>query len=340
MDSAPASATPEEIGFLLLPEFAMVAFFAAVEPLRIANRCAGRTLYTWRIYSADGEPVVASNGMTLLADAAIGDDVASPTVLVCSSFNHEAYTTPAVLRWLRRLEGRRTVLGGIDTGCFLLAQAGLLEGHRVTLHWESIPAFRERYPHIECTAELYEIDRRRLTSAGGTSTMDLMLRLIGQRHGPELATAVSEQLIHQRIRNPTDHQRMRPAARLGVHNPTLLAAVDYMGRHIEQPASVIEVARRCGVSQRQLERLFHDHLGTTPRRYYLGLRLEHAHDLLQQTELPVLDVALACGFGSTASLSRTYRGTVRAPAEPRPWLAGQDDRVRPARRRQSPRRRA
>lgn len=313
---------PREIGFLLLPEFAMMAFFAAVEPLRIANRCSGRRLYRWSIYSEDGRPVAASNGMTLLTDAAIGPAAFAPTVLVCSSFNHDTHTSAAMLQWLRRLARRGAVLGGIDTGAFLLARAGLLEGHRVTLHWESIPAFRELYPGIETTAELYEIDRQRLTSSGGTATMDLMLRFIAGEHGAELATAVSEQLIHQRVRSKSDHQRMTLAARLGVHNPTVLRAIEFMTANLEQPASVVEVAAHCGISQRQLERLFADQLDAGPNGYYLRLRLEHARELLRDTDRSVLEVALACGFGSSASLSRAYRRRYGLPpSRDRKWLA-------------------
>lgn len=294
------------IGFLLLPEFSMMAFFAAIEPLRIANRCSGRELYHWSICSDDGAPVAASNGMTLLVDHAIGAEKIAPTVLVCSAFNHETYTSPRILRWLRQLAGRGVVLGGIDTGAFVLARAGLLDGHRVTLHWESIPAFEELYPDIETTAELYEIDRQRLTSSGGTATMDLMLRFIAEDHGSKLAAAVSEQLIHQRVRSKSDHQRMTLAARLGVHNPTLLQAVEIMGRNIETPIPIAGIADRCGISQRQLERLFSERLDTSPNGYYLRLRLERARELLHETDRSVLEVALACGFGSCASLSRAY----------------------------------
>lgn len=306
MTDTPTDSETRRIGFLLLPEFSMMAFFAAVEPLRIANRCSGRALYAWSICSGDGEPVAASNGMTLLVDHAIGEDVFAPTVMVCSAFNHESHTSPRILQWLRRLAGQGVVLGGIDTGPFVLARAGLLDGYRVTLHWESIPAFRELYPEIETTTELYEIDRRRLTSSGGTATMDLMLHFIAEDHGVELATAVSEQLIHQRVRSKSDHQRMNPAARLGVHNPTLLRAVETMGRNIENPISIAEVAARCDISQRQLERLFAERLDTSPSGHYLRLRLEHARELLHETDRSVLEVALACGFGSGASLSRAY----------------------------------
>ncbi|WP_070988516.1 GlxA family transcriptional regulator [Halofilum ochraceum] len=322
MTEHPTSTGTREIGFLLIPEFSMMAFFAAIEPLRIANRCSGQALYSWSIWSEDGEPVAASNGMTLLTDDAIGDQVAAPTVFVCSSFNHESHTSAPIIQWLRRLAGQGVVLGGIDTGAFLLARAGLLEGHTVTLHWESIPGFRELYPGIETTTELYEVDRRRLTSSGGTATMDLMLRFIAEEHGTDLATAVSEQLIHQRVRSKSDHQRMNLAARLDVHNPTLVRAVEFMGRNIESPVPVGGVAAHCGISQRQLERLFAEQLGAGPNAYYVRLRLENARELLHDTDRSVLEVALACGFGSCASLSRAYRRQYGIPpSRDRKWTA-------------------
>ena len=321
MATADSASFPDEIGFLLLPEFSMMAFFSAVEPLRIANRLGGRAFYRWRLYTEDGAPVVASNSMSLLADASIGEEPTPATVMVCASFNVEQYITPRMLHWLGRLQARGTVLGGIDTGCFALAEAGLLDDYRVTLHWESIPAFRERFPRIETTSEVFEIDRDRITSSGGTATMDLMLQIIARRHGAALALAVSEQLIHDRIRDPTDHQRIALAARLGIHNRALLAAIGYMGRHIERPAATPEIARHAGVSLRQLERLFAEHLGTTARHYYLALRLDHARNLLQQTDMSVLEVGLACGFGSSASLSRAYRRRFGAPpSRDRQWL--------------------
>lgn len=317
-----ANSGTREIGFLLIPEFSMMAFFAAIEPLRIANRCGGKTLYRWSIWSQDGEPVAASNGMTLLTDGAIGDQVAAPTVFVCSSFNHDSHSSAAILQWLKRLAGQGVILGGIDTGAFLLGHAGLLEGHKVTLHWESIPGFRERYPGIETTTELYEIDRRRLTSSGGTATMDLMMRFIAEEHGTDLATAVSEQLIHQRVRSKTDHQRMNLAVRLDVHNPILVRAVEFMGRNIETPVPVGGVAAHCGISQRQLERLFTEQLGAGPKAYYVRLRLEHARELLHDTDRSVLEVGLACGFGSCVSLSRAYRRHYGIPpSRDRKWKA-------------------
>ncbi|MFG6177789.1 GlxA family transcriptional regulator [Halomonas sp. THAF12] len=299
--------TPEPIGFLLLPRFSMMAFFSAVEPLRIANRISGRPLFEWTLISEDGGPVTASNGMTLLADQAIEAVHHLPSLAVCSGFDPERHLSRALKRWLHRLDAAGCVLGGLDTGCFLLAAAGLLKGERVTLHWESLPAFQERFPAIATSDELFELGARRFSCAGGAAAMDMALDVIARRHGQRLAIDVSEQLVHERMRTRHDQQRMSLARRLDTHNARLVGAVDLMERHLEAPLALAEVARRSGVSLRQLQRLFERELGRSPRDWYLALRLERARHLLEETDLDVLAVGLACGFASSSSFSRAFR---------------------------------
>ncbi|MGM0534838.1 MAG: GlxA family transcriptional regulator [Pseudomonadota bacterium] len=298
---------PEPVGFLLLPRFSMMAFFSAVEPLRIANRITQRPLFDWTLISEDGAPVTASNGMTLLVDRAIGEVHHCPSLAVCSGFGPEDSLSRPLLAWLHRLDRAGCVLGGLDTGGFLLAEAGLLEGERVTLHWESLPAFQERFPGIETSDELYELGPRRFSCAGGTAAMDMALAVISRRHGSRLAIDVSEQLIHERIRTRSDQQRMSVARRLGVHNRRLVEAVSLMEHHQQVPLSLAEVAGRSGVSPRQLQRLFAQYLGTSPRAWYLSLRLERARHLLAETDRDILSVGLACGFGSSSSFSRAFK---------------------------------
>ncbi|WP_299234596.1 GlxA family transcriptional regulator [uncultured Halomonas sp.] len=297
---------PEQVGFLLLPQFSMMAFFAAVEPLRIANRISGRPLFDWTLISVDGEPVTASNDMTLLVDCAIDEVHHLPSLAVCSGFEPEAYLGRPLMAWLHRLDQAGGALGGLDTGCFLLAAAGLLKDERVTLHWESLPVFRERFPAIPTSDELFELGERRFSCAGGAAAMDMALAVIARRHGTRLAIDVSEQLIHERLRSRGDQQRMTLARRLGTHNRRLVEAVALMERHLEAPLSVAEIARRCGVSSRQLQRLFERHLTTTPRSWYLGLRLERAQHLLVETDMDVLAIGLASGFSSASSFSRAF----------------------------------
>ncbi|WP_404471030.1 GlxA family transcriptional regulator [Vreelandella venusta] len=309
---------PERIGFVLLPRFSMMAFFSAVEPLRIANRMSGRPLFDWTLYSLDGEPVSASNGMTLMVDQPIGECFDLPSLAICSGFEPETHLTRPLVSWLHRLDQAGCVLGGIDTGCFLLAAAGLLKGERVTLHWESLPAFRERFPRVDTSDELFELGERRFSCAGGAAAMDMALEVIKQRHGAKLAVDVSEQLIHERLRNRHDQQRMSLARRLGTHNRRLIEAVALMERHLEEPLSLTEVAGRIGVSSRHLQRLFEEHLHRTPRQWYLSLRLTRAKRLLTETDMDVLEVGVACGFSSSSSFARAFRAQFGAsPLEAR-----------------------
>ena len=320
----PAPSVCQDIHFLLLPEFSMMGFVSALEPLRVANRFRSG-LYRWHILSANGGPVTASNGMSLLADGAFDSAALAQTLFVVAAFNPLSHYTAALGGWLRALDRSGATLGAIDTGSFILAEAGLLKNQRLTLHWEAISAFLERYPSTEVTQELFEMDGRRITCAGGTACIDMMLSLIARSHGHALAAQVSEQFVLGRIRNACDHQRIQLAARYGVHNPKTLQIINLMEQHIEEPLPANALAQAIGVTRRQLERLFCTYLKDTPSRFYLGLRLERARQLLQQTDMGILAVSVACGFETPSYFSRAYRarffaspkddrGTSRVPA--------------------------
>jgi transcriptional regulator GlxA family with amidase domain len=314
---------PERIGFLLVPQFSMIGLFSAVEPLRVANRLSGRKLYSWHIFSHDGAPVASSNGMSLVAEAAIAEVERFPTVVVCASFAPQNYESKGILAWLRRLDRQGSELGAIDTGTHILARAGLLTGHRATLHWENLPSFSEEFPDIEVTGEIFEVDRKRFTCSGGTAALDLMLQRISARHGQDLAISTSESLLHARIRNPDDHQRMALGLRLRVSHPGLLRIVRAMEANLEEPLGLEDLCALGGISRRQLERLFRGHLDDTPTGYYLKLRLRRARQLLEHTSMSVLAVSLACGFLSAPYFSRAYRGYFgRSPRDDRRLLQG------------------
>ncbi len=307
MPAPPASPQPSEIGIFLVPRFSMMAFFSLVEPLRIANRLGSGARYRWRVVSRDGDAVAASNGMALMAQGALGDATDLPVVIVCASFEAQRQLAPEVLGWLRRASRRGVELGAVDTGSYFLAEAGLLDGYRATVHWENSSAFAERYPAVRVSEKLFETDRNRFTCAGGTAAMDMMLHRVALECGSRLANEVSEQLIHERIRDPHNTQRMAPGPRLGVRNPKLVAAITHMEANLEDPLDTAELARLARVSVRQLERLFRRHLGHTPIHHYRELRLRRARALLLHTDLPVVEVAVACGFNSAAHFSRSYR---------------------------------
>lgn len=308
---------PERIGLLLVPGFSAMAFFSAVEPLRVANRLAGRALYAWRIYALQGETVEASNGMRIVADAVLGSE-RPPTLIICSGFVPQRAETRATLALLRRFARTGVRLGALDTGAHVLARAGLLDDARVSIHWEAAPAFREEFPNIEVTGELFEVHDRIFTCAGGTAALDLMLAMIAARHGMSFASAISEQFIHDRVRSSSDHQRMELSARLQVRNPKVLQAIELMEANIEHVLDVGALARAVAVTRRQLERLFIATLGESPARYYRDLRLARARHLLRQTSLSVVQVAVATGFNSGSALSRSYRERYdRSPTDDR-----------------------
>jgi len=306
---------PEDMSFLLLPGFSAIGFMSAVEPLRVANRFRG-DLYRWRILSLDGAPVAASNGISINADAAIGDVEAARTLFVVAGFEPLACYTRVLADCLKRLARAGATLGGIDTGSFVLAEAGLLGGSdSVTVHWEALSAFRERYPSLDASQELFEIGAQRITCAGGTASIDMMLDLIGREHGAALASAVSEQFVVSRIRQRSDHQRMEIAARYGVHNRKLIQVIGVMEQHMEEPLTPDRLAQEIGVTRRQLERLFCASLKDTPTHFYQQLRLARARELLQQTDMSITSICVACGFESPSHFSRTYRA--RFGASPR-----------------------
>jgi len=303
---------PQRFAFVLIPNFSMIAFTSAIEPVRIANRLSGRELYGWQVVSKEGGPVRASNGVLVYTDQSLADvDIRpgsnAPMVIVCAGMGAERFRDKELFAWLRRADRSGAVIGAVCSGAYVLARAGLLEGRKCTVHWESLPGFMEDFPEIDVTADLFEVDENRVTCSGGTAALDLMLNLIGREHGQELATKISEQCLLDRIRQPHDHQRMPYRVRLGVHNPKLIAAIEMMESNVEEPLNQEMLARYIGLSRRQLERLFRKHLGRTPAQYYLELRLERARHLLYQTAMPIMNVAFACGFVSASHFSTCYR---------------------------------
>jgi transcriptional regulator GlxA family with amidase domain len=298
--------TTHTIGFLLTPEFSMIAFTSSIEPLRLANLVSGQKLFAWRIYSPDGNPVAASNGLRIEADGSFNDVGPMPEIIVCSGVNVHKHDHTQLIARLRRLSFYGVSIGAVCTGAYILAKAGLLDGYRCTIHWENSSAFREEFPDIELTDELFEFDRNRFTCAGGTAAIDMMLSLIADRKGADIAALVTDELIHHRMRAPNERQRMDLRARLGVANPKILTVAALMEENLEEPLSCSTLAKRAGLSPRQLERLFRKYIGETPTRYYLRLRLEKARQLLRQTSMPILSVGLACGFISASHFSSSY----------------------------------
>lgn len=310
------SITPlaEHIYFLLCPNFSMIAFTMAVEPLRLANRMLGKPFYRWELLSKDGAPVAASNGVVVSVDNSIAavqreclGPVRSRMVIVCSGLEVEAFGDAAVFAWLRRMHAQGAGIGGVCTAAWILAEAGLLDGKRCAIHWENLPGFAERFPSAQVKSVLFEVDHNIFTCAGGTASLDMMLHLIGESLGPEIVTKVCEQCLIDRIRAPDDRQRLPIGARVGVQNPRLLEIVELMEANISEPISLVEMSRLTGISRRHVERLFRHHMGRSPARYYLDVRLERARRLLRHSNMPIVEVAVASGFVSASHFSKRYR---------------------------------
>lgn len=308
--------------FLLIPGFSMMDFAAVAEPLRSANRMGG-DLYRWRTISQDGLAVAASNGMSIAVDGALPDLGPEDTLIVVAAYEPLAAITAQLTQWLRRQHRRCVTLGGIDTGAFVLAHAGLMAGYRLTVHWEAIDAFSESYPDLQVSHELYEIDRRRLTSAGGTASMDLMFELIAQAHGPELALKVSEQFVHGPIRARQVLQRLEAPQRYRFNNRKIHAVIERIEQNLEKDINVDDLARGVCVTRRHLERLFRATLQVSPAEFRQRLRLEKARQLLQQSDLTILQISVACGYDSASYFARCYKVRFNCtPSQDRGVLTG------------------
>jgi len=303
----------QTVGFLLVPGFALMSYAAAIEPLRAANLLSGKELYRWWHAAPGGEPVLASNGVAIIPDCGTDKDRAADMVFVCAGGNPATFDDKSVFAWLRRLARKGVAIGGISGGPYVLAKAGLLGERPATLHWEHLPAFREAFPDIEVVPSLFELDGNRITCSGGISALDMMVALIERDHGRQLAASVGDWFLHTHIREGMGPQRMDLRYRFGVADETLIGVLRSMEMSLEMPQPRATLARDAGISLRQLERLFQHHLGRGIHRHYRFLRLERARQLLRETTLPVLDVALATGFASSSQFARAYR---RAFGEP------------------------
>ena len=292
----------------------MVAFATALDPLRIANRMLGYEAYKWRLASIEGKAVRASCSVECAVNTSLDEErkkmagLERPSmVIVCTGVNVETYNNKSVFAWLREEYNRGVAVGGLCTGAYVLANAGLLSNKRCAIHWENLPGFSEAFPKANVYADLFEIDQNIYTCAGGTAALDMMLNIICDDFDDNLVNRICEQLLTDRVRSPTDRQRLPLRARLGVQNSKVLKIVELMEINLSEPLSLIEIADHVGLSRRQIERLFRIEMRRPPARYYLEIRLDRARHLLIQSSMPVVEVAVACGFVSASHFSKCYR---------------------------------
>ncbi len=307
--SGDAAQPTRSLGFLLLPQFSMMAFSAALEPLRAANRVSGKALYAWSLCSPDGDAVSASNGISVGVQGPLAALERPDMLLVCVGLDALQLTLahPRLKGQLRQLASHGCTVGGVSGGSFPLAEAGLLDGRRCTVHWEYAELFARRYPRARLLPDLFVVDEGVFTCSGGTAALDLMLHFIREHHGADLAAAVAEQFIHPRIREQDDGQRMDSGLRYRITHPRLADAVRLIASALDEPLALAAVATRVGLSARQIERLFAQQLGTTPGQFHLGLRLARGRQLLRETAAPVRAIAEDCGFDSASHFSHAYK---------------------------------
>ncbi len=299
--------SPRRFVFVLIENFTLLSFSSALDALRIANRMSGKNLYEWMFIGENEQVVSCSAGTQFKLDNFLIELHRDDTLLLCGGTQIQESTTKKLIGWLRREARRGLVIGGLCTAAYPMAKAGLLDGKKATIHWENQDSFAEEFLEVELTKTVFVCDGNRYTTAGGTSSIDLMLKIIADEHGEELANAVADQMIYSSIRTDQDTQRLSVPTRIGVRHPKLSKVIQMMEINIEEPISPSILARDVGMSTRQLERLFRRYLDRSPKRYYMELRLQKARNLLMQTDMSVINVALACGFASPSHFSKCYR---------------------------------
>lgn len=299
--------------FYLLPGFSLQAFSCAVEVLRLANEAIGKNVYNWQVISEDGQPVMSSCRMTVGTDSTLRDERErtqksnlTSAAVVCGG-SRIPRPNRQLDAWLRECRIRRIPIISIGSGTVVIARAGLADGHRCAVHWEQLPLFCEQFPGLESAQTAFEHDEDLHTCSGGDASFDMFLQLVGHDHGSVVVSRICEKAIAYRVRSPGERQRLPLHSRVKLNHKAVMKVIDIMESSLDDPISVDGLVAMSGISRRQIERLFDRELGRSPNRYYMELRLERAQLLLVSTNLPVVEVAVACGFISPSHFSKVYR---------------------------------
>lgn len=300
-------ARPHHFVFVLFDQFTLLCLASALDSLRLANRMSGTRLYTWSMVGDGGETATCSAGSTFKLDDDLPVLGRDDTLVLVGGVDILRATTPRLKSWLKREVRRGGPVAALDTAAWVLATCGLLDGKRATIHWENQDGFAEDFPDVELVRSIFTLDGKMITAAGGTASIDLMLHLIARDFGEDLAALVADQMVYSSIRTGEDTQRLSIPTRIGVRHPRLSQVIREMESSIEEPVSPATLAADVGMSTRQLERLFRRYLDRSPKRYYMELRLGRARNLLMQTDMSIINVALACGFTSPSHFSKCYR---------------------------------
>lgn len=293
--------------FVLLPGFSALDLGAGLESLAAANAAGAKPAFVWRIVSETGNPVTSSSRLTVAVDGALPSTQRGDYIVICGALAERQHATQQLIAWLRQAARFGARLCGIGGGAALLAQTGLTKGLCLSAHWKLEHSLSEQYANLDVVCSVFEESLSIVTSAGGAATLDLFSALIDRNCGSETASQVADQLLCGTIRSSSDRQTRSDLCRIGTRHKKLGQAIQLMRDHLEEPLSPSLVAEQVGLSTRQLERLFQRYLNTSPKTYMTTLRLDRARQLLQQTHMRVIEVAIACGFASASHFSKLYR---------------------------------
>jgi AraC family carnitine catabolism transcriptional activator len=298
---------PVHMVLVVIPQFQHLSLILAIETMRVANRKLLYSAFTWDIVSLDGHPVSSSCGLNVIPTASLLEINFAPVVIVFASWDPEQAYSNNLLNWLRHQDRQGAIIGGVETGAFILAKAGLLEGFAPTIHHESIAPFEEQFANSVQYDRLFSNEGRHMSSAGGVSTMDMMLTLIEYYHDDYLADAIAGILNYQRLSKEPITQKYLHDTALARVNDRLAECIELMQRNLEEPLSIEKICSLINVPRWKLQRLFQRFLKHTPGTYYMHLRLERARHLIEHERYPVKTIALACGFADTPSFSRAFK---------------------------------
>lgn len=297
---------PYRVGIFAVPGFALMSYACTVEPLRAANLLSTRALY--EVIHFGSEDRVASSGAAgFERNLEPGAPADLDLLLVVAGGDPFAFEDPAVFSWLRKLAKNGVHIGGVSGGSVILARAGLMEGRRMTVHWEHAEALAELHPETMIERRLFVIDRDRVTCGGGTAPLDMLHALISSQHGSVFARLISDWFLHTDIRAATAPQRGGLPERLGHHSPHLIETISVMKNHVGDPLSLTQLALVAGVTPRHLNRLFDASLGQSAMAYYRELRLDVGKRLIRDTPMSITDVAEATGFSTAGHFSNAYK---------------------------------
>ena len=290
---------PQRFDILLFDAFSNHCLANTVEPLRAANTVARKKLYEWRFVTLDGAAVVSSSGMEIAPQIALPEG-RGDMLVVMPSYDFEKADTPATTRALLAARPRYQTIAGFDTGSWLLARAGFLDGHPATIHWEELSRFEEAFPEVDAQRQRFVTESPCPTCSGAMAAFDLILKMIAETHGPLITMEVaqifmSDSFARAHVPNPRGSTRM------------VDRVLQLMQENLETPIPIDRIAKDMGVSQKLLETRMKDAMQATPQAVYQRLRLNLAYKLVTETDQSVSEIASRSGYENASAMTRAFK---------------------------------